>query len=156
MVNTIGVCIIQQAHLTAPGGSITRTSRLLPFVEILNVIRPHQMEDLRSIRHLCRRTKHELSLVLVQLEELRLLPFVPIRLLDKFTPSELREGIVVHSSTCHNRSLLCGNIIIVDEKSRVQLINVYLWYPIACQSFPYFRVCQQQWAKLSPLRGCHF
>ena len=67
MVRTIGIRIVQDADLSAPGGPIARASRLFTTVNLFNRISPDKVKDGETIGEQNWVAKHMLEGVLVEL-----------------------------------------------------------------------------------------
>jgi hypothetical protein len=88
LVHTVGVGVIKDMDLAATGGTITGTVSLLEFVQFLDYVGPHKVEDC-SCRSDCDWSpKQTLVFVLIKHGVFRLLPFTPLWSLDQFAACE--------------------------------------------------------------------
>ncbi len=89
LVHTVGVCVIKDTDLAATGGTITGTASLLTFVQFLNYVGPHKVED-GGCRSDCDWSpKHTLVFILIKHGVFRSLPFTPFQSLDQFAVCEM-------------------------------------------------------------------
>ncbi len=89
LVHTVGVGLIEDTDLAAMGGTITGTASLLTFVQFLDYIGPHEVED-GSCRSDCNWSpKQTLVFALIKHGVFRLLPFTPFQSLDQFAACEM-------------------------------------------------------------------
>ena len=77
MIWAVGISVIEDRYLTSTSRTVAHAPSLFPTIDLFYGICPDKVKYRRTIRD-CNRLPNALKLILVELEVLRLLPFVPI------------------------------------------------------------------------------
>jgi hypothetical protein len=80
LINAICVCLIEDFDGAGTRGPVTNTAGFLASIERFDAVRPDKVKHRVILLDFHRVAKHALRFVLVELEELRVLPFLPVRL----------------------------------------------------------------------------